>query len=78
MNSTQNKGIDFSDYTAKPQVGIAAPPDLDRGAKKKKIQIVIIVVCLILTAVFWGYYFYRQNANNQTVNYDVSGGLIPE
>ena len=76
MDSNQNKGIDFSDYTAKPQTEIVAPPDLDRGAKKKKIQIIIIIVCLVLTVAFWGYYFYQQNAKNQTVNYDVSGEMI--
>jgi uncharacterized protein HemX len=77
METNQNQNIDFSEYTVKPQTEIAPPPDLERSEKKKKIQIVIIVVCLMLTAAIWGYYFYQQNAKNQTVNYDVSGEMIP-
>ncbi len=81
MGTDQNKDIDFSDYSAKtplPASGVVAPPDFGREEKKKKIQIVVIVAGFILTAAFWGYYFYGQNAKSQPSNYDVSGEMIPE
>ncbi|HOI97770.1 MAG TPA: hypothetical protein PLA19_04690 [Candidatus Pacearchaeota archaeon] len=80
METEQNKDIDFSDYSAKTPLpsGVVAPPDIGKEERKKKIQIIIVVAGFILTAAFWGYYFYGQNAKNQPSNYDISGEMIPE
>jgi hypothetical protein len=80
METNQNKDIDFSNYSAKtpPLSGVVMPPDFGRGERKKKIQIIVVVAGFILTAAFWGYYFYGQNAKNQPSNYDISGEMIPE
>jgi len=80
METNQNKDIDLSDYSAKtpPASGIVAPPDFGKEERKKKIQIIIVIAGFILTAAFWGYYFYGQNAKNQPSNYDISGEMIPE
>ena len=81
METGQNKDIDFSNYSAKtplPSSGVVMPPDFGRGERKKKIQMIIVVAGFILTAAFWGYYFYGQNAKNQPSNYDISGEMIPE
>jgi hypothetical protein len=78
MEPNQNDNIDFSNYAGKSRVKVAALPVLGEKDKRKKIQIIVIAACLLLAAVFWGYYFYQQNAQTRTVNYDVSGEMVPE
>ena len=80
MGANQNEKIDFSDFAGKPGINISVPPVLNQTGQKNKIQVVVITVCLLLAAIFWGYYFFQIRAgnNNMINNHGASEPFIPE
>ena len=79
METSSSKNIDLSNYAVKPKINIAVPLDFDRENKKKRIQIAVIVICMIVTAAFWGYYFYQRGDFQNSKNYiEESAVFVPE
>lgn len=64
MDTNKKDDIDLSGFFNGPEktvTKVVAPPKMGGNKKRNKAYIIIIIVCAVLSAIFWGTYFFQQS-----------------